>query len=346
MKSKIILFFAAFLLGHAALAWVQFRATEYASGYVRQEAAGHGVRLHDVSFRCGGFAALNALRWENIRANVEVQPGGSFARERSFAVTIRKLELVWTALPASFELRARGIRMVSGIVTDTFEEKTGTAERIDRGTLRLPLTYAFWNRRMARREEGVLFHELRDLMRKGETRLALDFQATAFFEIHGIPIEAGILSGRQAGLTFLRIPNADLLTISAVLEEGLTGEEIRILSRRPVLAPQLLKIRNYARTTAYRAGKQNKAVPKDAYRHVLWSYLLTREFGEAFAQEVTNAHEVDPVIASTQAQHKMDFNNNAIGRRYARLGYEEATILSRLLKDPAVIRYSTPQKSF
>ena len=92
----------------------------------------------------------------------------------------------------------------------------------------------------------------------------------------------------------------------------------------------------YARKETEKYGKL-KAIPEDAYRHVLWSYLLTKRFGPVFARHVTDAHEEgDPT--DTAADHIMDYHNNAIGRQYALKHYRKDEILDRVLSDPNVIR--------
>ena len=77
-------------------------------------------------------------------------------------------------------------------------------------------------------------------------------------------------------------------------------------------------------------------VPVDAYRHVLWSYSLTKEFGPKFAEQVTDAHEKYD-FENTEAEHRMDYNNNAVGRQYALKNVDLVSILERIVKDPDVI---------
>jgi len=344
---KLAVFFAGafFLMLNAAVAWVQNDFSLRAVTHIRKEAASHGVKLRGLEFRCSGLASPNTLRWKNINAQIEITSSGTFSKKRSFAVKVRRMDVAWIGLfPPLFEIRTSGMRVQSTMVAEALGENRGPAENIDQGMMRFQTVYTFWNPRKARREAGALFSHLLDLMRRGKTPLLLDFKAVVSFEIRGVPLQAAMESRRIQGVTFLRMPVQDLILVSSVLDEGLTSQEIRILSENPMLAPQLLQIRNYARSTAYRAGKHDASVPKDAYRHVLWSYLLTREFGEAFSEKVTRAHEIDAVLDNTAAQSHMDFNNNEVGRRYAQLGYAESTLLTRLKKDPAVIRYSTAQK--
>jgi len=125
-----------------------------------------------------------------------------------------------------------------------------------------------------------------------------------------------------------------------------TPGDIKLLARNPIKAPQLLMIRDKATAVSKAAHLKDKRVPKDAYRHVLWAYLLTREYGAAFARQAGIAHEsaADSQEEETgksemrKAYIYQDLNNDAVGQRYALTGYPEDSILERLLTDTAVIR--------
>jgi hypothetical protein len=147
----------------------------------------------------------------------------------------------------------------------------------------------------------------------------------------------------------------DLKKIAALL----TGKkpnpvDIAVIARNPLKAPMLLRIRDKAEMAAQRAALQDPNFPEDAYRHTLWSYLLTKMYGEKFAKEVTDAHEA---YADEEEIEKMgriswesasyqDLVNNAVGRQYADMGYPESTILERVLTDPAIIRDNEAVKRF
>ena len=81
----------------------------------------------------------------------------------------------------------------------------------------------------------------------------------------------------------------------------------------------------------------NPLVPEGSYRHILWNYLLTRQFGAEFAKKVTDAHEIGDREGESDAIHRVDFHNNAIGIRYALEGIPEAEVLPRVLSDRNVV---------
>ena len=101
-------------------------------------------------------------------------------------------------------------------------------------------------------------------------------------------------------------------------------------------APLIMSITSEARRTARESHARDRSIPEDAYRHVLWSYLLTRAFDEPFAQQVTDAHEILPT--NTAAERRMDYINNLIGREYARRGVTQNQILYLVHNDPQVVR--------
>ena len=117
----------------------------------------------------------------------------------------------------------------------------------------------------------------------------------------------------------------------------MTDLEIALIAEYPLRAPDLLLIKKYAERTAMTAHEKDRSVPEDAYRHVLWSYLLTQEFDAEFAEQVTDAHEIGSTT-NTEADHRMDYNNNAVGRRFAAEGVTEFEILPRVRRDRSVIR--------
>ena len=117
-----------------------------------------------------------------------------------------------------------------------------------------------------------------------------------------------------------------------------TESEIEVVADYPLRAPQLLRIKDKAEDTSEAAAKSNSLVPEDAYRHILWSFLLTKEYGGDFARRVTDAHEVPENDTRALADFTMDIANNAVGRRYAKIGIPENSILTTLMNDSDVVQ--------
>ena len=119
--------------------------------------------------------------------------------------------------------------------------------------------------------------------------------------------------------------------------EKLSQAEIEFANKYSDKVPRIAEITRYAQSEAIMAKEKDPSVPEDAYRHILWGYLLTKEFGPAFAKEVTDTHEVGPT-GNTPAEREMDYNNNAVGRGYATGGLPQSQIIERIKTDPRVIR--------
>ena len=66
-------------------------------------------------------------------------------------------------------------------------------------------------------------------------------------------------------------------------------------------------------------------------------HFVLQIFEESFAKEVTDAHEIG-AESNSEFDHKMDYNNNALGRKYAKQGIKEADVQQRVLTDPNIIR--------
>ncbi len=177
---------------------------------------------------------------------------------------------------------------------------------------------------------------MKRLVQHGNTDIPVQFEGTVVLPVNNkeVPVRLQIVKDQEQ---YVLILNKDSLQNLAVAkDEKLTDPEIELFSRNPLKSPKLFSIRDDAKNTAIEARKKDGTVPEDAYRHVFWSYLLTRSFGAEFAQMVTDAHELG-MTDNTEAEHRMDYNNNAIGRSYAAKGYQREEILARLRTDSRVI---------
>jgi hypothetical protein len=117
----------------------------------------------------------------------------------------------------------------------------------------------------------------------------------------------------------------------------ITGAKLKFAADHPDKIDRIRRISRFAEQRARTAKINDPSVPEDAYRHVLWSYLLTKEFGAGTAAEITAAHEAGNT-GNTPAEKAMDRANNAVGRMYAAAGIPLSKILQQVRNDPAVIR--------
>jgi hypothetical protein len=167
------------------------------------------------------------------------------------------------------------------------------------------------------------------------------FSGITTFIINQMPVKAKFNTHKTPEEYYkIRINPEVLKSIAWQMNEELTDAETALLADNPFKIQDLFSIMATARNASEKY-KNSDMIPEDAYRHVLWSYLLTTEYGPEFAQKVTNAHE-EGDLSDTEAEHEMDYHNNAIGREYALEKYKKIEILSRMLNDTRVIR--TPKE--
>lgn len=148
--------------------------------------------------------------------------------------------------------------------------------------------------------------------------------------------QAYLYTVQEKGQTSLQFKKEDIINMADTFTLQISDEEAAIIAQYPLRTTRILQITMDAKTTSRKVKKGNRSVPEDAYRHVLWSYLLTKEFEPDFAEQVTDAHETLPT--NTPAQRAMDFHNNRIGRNYALQGVSRDKILWLVINDKNVIR--------
>ena len=164
-------------------------------------------------------------------------------------------------------------------------------------------------------------------------------RARRAFLLEGAPASAAIRVRREGSGSILTIAEEDVIALSSRfdLRDPLTQDEVTILARHPLRIPRMIGIRNEAERKAREEQQRDPSFPLDAYRHILWSFLLTKAWGEQFAALLTDAHERG-ITDNTQAERLMDLANNALGRWYAAVGVEERSLPARVKLDQRVIR--------
>jgi hypothetical protein len=313
------------------------KASEQAVKFAPKITSRYGIEVKQPSFKSADVVSLNTVEWRDVSAKVSMMRRfGTYLAGEGFSFEARKIEIsAMDLLQLVFLVDIEGLDIFRlsetgrPLITDrVYADKLKVRFQLDSIT-----------------KDGIvsmfrgLFRNSIDLLKKGRCSMPVEFSGLTTLTVRGIYVEARVHSEREGNETVLVMNKEDLVRIAGELgEKDLTAGDINMLARNPARMPGLLKIRNKARSTAKRTHKGNPNVPEDAYRHVLWSYLLTKEYGPEFAEEVTNAHEIGS--DNTWHERQMDYNNNAVGRRYAQAGYSEDSILGRVMADPNVIKYA------
>ncbi|MFZ2948917.1 MAG: hypothetical protein WA003_05475 [Desulfuromonadaceae bacterium] len=319
------------------------RASDKALEYLAAEGASRGVKVEFAKFENVGFKGVGAVRWSDFVTVIDAPRYISIAPGEQVLLSIGEINLdlmrlfQGVAAITSFDIGLRVQRSPTSA-----ENSDAQIEGFDEGQLMVELPLNFTDKGNAAASIAEIPKRALQFLQEGNTQVPFDFRAKSTFKIGGAVVRADITTKERGGYYFLVMSPDDLRKIAAILKADFTEEEIRLVSLRPLLAPAIFKITNFARTQAAAAYAKDATVPEDAYRHVLWSFLLTREFGPEFAKQVTDAHEIGAIKFNTEADHRMDYNNNKVGRDYAKAGHAEGLILQMVRTDPGVVRVSQP----
>ena len=307
------------------------------------------------SFGSISWSAWNAVKWTDVSIDARLVRNEAIKVTEDISLKIGDMTVSMENFSRrDFLLSAEGLS-VKQKMKQQGVDLPGTANYIEGANFEIMINFDGLGMSGIRSKLRILKEEIQRFVILGVTKIPLSFSATVKFELQGKPCTARLSVENKGEEYRLVMDKSDLEKIVSLM----TGKkpnpiDIAVIVRNPVKAPLLIKIRDKAEATALLATQQNPKFPEDAYRHILWSYLLTKAYGEQFAKEVTDAHEAyadeeeiqkQGLINWTSASYQ-DLVNNALGRQYANLGYPESDILERVLFDPAVIRDDEAVKRF
>ncbi|MCK5701388.1 MAG: hypothetical protein KAI29_09555 [Cyclobacteriaceae bacterium] len=178
--------------------------------------------------------------------------------------------------------------------------------------------------------------EVKTLFRENKTPIDLEITADVLLGIDEKEVKVGLYTERIESWTYLKFDDRDILEAAKEFELDLAEKEAEIIANHPSKVPALIKITRDAKRLSEFELSKNASFPEDAYKHIYWSYHLTREFGADLAKEITDAHETIP--NNTENERKMDYHNNKVGRKYANEILSLNEIKKRVLASNEVIR--------
>ena len=187
-----------------------------------------------------------------------------------------------------------------------------------------------------RRVADVLRTKLRELFLENQAVGDVDFNGDVTLDVDGSRFVAHLYTDRDGDRFRLRFRASDIQRISDAKALELVPEQVEIVSAYPLRAPVIMLLTDRARDQSRQFAPDDVWL-QDAFRHVIWSFLLTRSFGPEFAAKVTDAQEKRP--GNTPNERAMDFHNNAIGRRLVADGFVLAALPQLVREDPDIIRH-------
>lgn len=315
-------------------------ASRAAERHLTRLAAERGFEISKTSWRRMGFRWPASIRWEGL--SLEARGGGRDTPLPQEPLLIAADSV--TAALERFDTRMVSIA-VDGLLLTSGEggppvgdQSSPRIETVAGRTLVIRAPIDFLRPRSAAAQFRQISEELGRLARTGTSALPVSFEGTVTFRFRGTAT-AGIRVRREGAESVLTMDEGDLLALSGrmSLRLPLTQSEVALLARYPIRVPRLLAIRDQVRTLADEEQRREAHFPDDAYCHLLWSHLLTTNFGEQFAAEVTDAHERG-ITGNTESERRMDLSNNALGRWLARIGVPREALADRARSDSRVIR--------
>ena len=181
-----------------------------------------------------------------------------------------------------------------------------------------------------------MLQEIKLLFAESKTPMDIEMQMDVLLGIDDKEIKVGLFTERREDWTYLRFDPEDILDAAQSVELDLTDKEAEIIAHYPSKVPAMIKITRDAKRLSNYEKSRDDSFPEDAYRHVYWSYHLTREFGPELAEEITDAHETAP--GNTKNKRLMDYHNNEFGRILASGDLSETEIKNMVLESKDVIR--------
>jgi len=305
-----------------------------------QGASGEGITIRRLTLPTPKIDLTGlAISWPSLDADLAMERGSEWLAGNTIRVQTSSLTISLAALfPGRFLVKANGISAVVGNQPSLPGHLPADGiMNVHNGLMSLPVSLELWPLAGIRPQIQAQLRALQDLLRSGCTRVPISFWGTTDFRINNETVTAELAVQEQNSSYRLTMNQESLQAISSIMAEKLTAPEMALLAANPIKAPHLLQIRNEARESARRAHEKDSNIPEDAYRHVLWSYLLTKSYNPSFAKQVTDAHE-QGITDNSAAEHQMDYANNAVGRKYAAQQVRQDQLIDRLLQDSEVIR--------
>lgn len=182
-----------------------------------------------------------------------------------------------------------------------------------------------------------LLTEVKTLFNENKTPFDLKIEVDVLLGIDEKEIKVGLFSERIDSMTYIKFNDEDIMKAAVDFDLDLAEKEAEIIANYPSKVPAMIKITRDAKKFSKNEKRKDRSFPEDAYRHIYWSYNLSREFGTDLAKEITDAHETAP--GNTENERLMDYRNNEVGRNYSRHKISDEEIKRRVLNSNEIIRH-------
>jgi hypothetical protein len=342
IRNLLLLIIPILVVAYLAANYALDKGSQEILAIIKQRTKSAGIQLDELEYDSVRISSPRSVTWFNTSARFRWSDKRFLKNETEFNVAATEVEISLVDFSSRVvRLSARNFNAAPTsqtvqklIVTDPKIAKGFRSGSMEGRVFEVTTTV---NPKNPLQSVKLLAKDLFELAKKGSTAANINFQGKVKMRIRGSDIEAKVLSVKRDNETHFVLDRQDVAQISERFDDKLTQAEINIIANNPTKAPLLFTIKDYAETKASDAYANDNSLPQDPYRHVLWSYLLTKEFGPEFAKKITNAHEEGPT-GNSALERKQDYHNNAVGRRYAADNVQQGEILQRVRTDPEVMR--------
>lgn len=172
---------------------------------------------------------------------------------------------------------------------------------------------------------------LKDFLENGATDLPLNLSGRITFLMKGAEILVRFRFVEGDKKWALEVDPRDLRQVADLMGEPVTNEEVKVMSKNPLKMIEVLRMKNQTRKTSKDVcGKMSYDVESHC-RHVLFSYKLTKAFGQKFAKRLTDAREIGDED-DDDVERMMDDQDAKRGREYALERYPEKEMLEEVIE--------------
>lgn len=329
-----LLFAGGMVVGYLKIKPLLRPLTQKVFAWIQHRAETRGIQASVLEFENVRWKFPDRVCWKNVSLRVHSAPNGTFWGGLQGVLWATEIEiqfkkLLWGEV---------GVALRGGFFPAASDPENRFKFFADQ--CQLALRIPWWPPDLLRLRMGRIFSEVYRILEDGRTRVPIKLSGRIHAQIFGKEEEVRIWLIHEGEEYRLVMNPDDLKRIAGSYVEKVSDPEIEVLARYPLLAPKALRLTDRARDISREAHRQDPNVPEDAFRHVWWSYHLTKAFGPEFSKELTDAHELGS-ITNTEADHVMDYRNNQIGSDYALQGYSEESLLVRTMTDPEVFQFAS-----
>ena len=301
-----------------------------------------GIEVLDANYSRVTFSSIRSITWYGVHGRIRPRFQGEFTAQKYFDLTADEIRV--ETLDFSFQqfrIAAKNatIKFTRGATAALLNENDVLPGGSQIGTIEATSFNGVFaiNIRNPFPALKAIIEQLKELLSKGYVKgnILFDGRYTMLVtdtEEQWIGTRVAPIKGSSA----IFLNERDLQDLRRFFKV-LTDQEIMLIGTHPHWATALVRTKYYCERQAEAAARADSALPADAYLQIYWSYQLAKQFGAHFAKLFTDAHEIGDLTKS-EAEHRMAYTNNQVGREAAKQGLEETELINLAKTDKHVIR--------